>query len=191
MSEPDERSVFVTVVAWLFIAISGLGAAVAVLQNLLFWTMFSGSDGSASAVELPPEAPPFMEFVLGNVQWILPSILLLFLLMLVCSIGLLKRRNWARLFFVGLMGLGIAWQVLGVVHNFLNFSSMEAQFEAAAGPGGAGMDMGPILIVSVVMGVLFALAFAAVFGWIAAKLLSAPIAREFRPQLVSDAPPGA
>jgi len=179
MSSTQDRSVFVSVVGWLFIAISGLGAGVAVLQNVLFWTVFRRSDGSFFMAEPPPGAPPFTGFFLSNFQWIFPAILVLFLFVLACSIGLLKRRNWARLCFIVLMGLGLAWQVFGVIFNVMNFSSMRTQFEDAAVPGAP--DMGPFLIVSAVVGVLFAIAFGGVFAWIAAKLMSAPIAREFRP----------
>jgi hypothetical protein len=97
--------------------------------------------------------------------------------MLISSIGLLKRRNWARLCFIGLMALAIVWQLAGLGFQFSMFSSMHEQFSAAATQGAP--DMAPFFIAIAVFSVIFALGFSFIFGWIIKKLISAPIAAEF------------
>jgi hypothetical protein len=97
---------------------------------------------------------------------------------LASSIGLLRRMNWARWVFVGLMALGIVWNVGGLVLQFGMFSSMQDRFVTAPGMP----NMRPFFIAVAVVSVVFALAFSGLFGWIAARLLSSAVAAEFRRQ---------
>lgn len=181
MSELKQRSVFVTVVAWIFIALSGFGTLISILQNILIQTAFSSAEfNQAMQAPAPPGTPPFAMFMATHMHWFFLLFLLASAFMLVSSIGLLKRWNWARLCFVGLMVLGIAWQLVGLGIQFSMFSSMREQFSAAATQGGP--DMGPFFVAIAVVSVLFALVFGVLFGWIAKRLLSAEIAAEFRRQ---------
>lgn len=133
----------------------------------------------AQAMQAPPPSgtPPFATFMAANFQLFFLAFLLVSAFMLVSSIGLLKRWNWARICFVGLMGLGIIWQLVGLGIQFNMFSSMKQQFSATATHGGP--DMQPFFIAMAVVSVLLAIGFCVLFGWIAKKLLSAPIAVEF------------
>ncbi|AXK71254.1 hypothetical protein DWG18_02455 [Lysobacter sp. TY2-98] len=174
----QQPSKFVTVVAWIFIVLSGFGTVISVLQNVMFQTMFRTPE-FADAMQAPaPGMPPFASFMFGHFQVVLLAFLAVSALMLLSSIGLLRRWNWARLTFVGLMVLAVAWQIVGVVIQFSMFSSMRQQFAAAATQGTP--DMGPFFVAIGVISVIFALTFGGLFSWIAAKLMSAPIAAEFR-----------
>lgn len=178
MNENRAKSTFVTVVAWIFIALSGFGTVIALLQNILVQTVFRSPDVTQAMHVSPPGAPPFAAFMATHFQWFFLAFLLVSAFMLVSSIGLLRRWNWARLCFVGLMVLAIAWQLAGLGLQFVMFSSMREQFSIASAQGGP--DMAPFFIAIAVVSILFAIGISAVFGWIVKKLLSAPIAAEFR-----------
>jgi len=126
----------------------------------------------------PPGTPPLATFMFTYFQLFFLAFLLVSALMLVSSIGLLKRWNWARICFVGLMGLGILWQLVGLGIQYSMLSPMQEQFASATTHGGPNMQ--PFLIAMTVASVLFAVGLGVLFGWIAKKLLSAPIAAEFR-----------
>lgn len=125
---------------------------------------------------LPPGAPPFATFMATHFQWFFLATLAVSALMLASSIGLLKRRNWARLSFIGLLSLAILWQVGGLAIQFSMFSSMR-EFSTAASQGGP--DMAPFFIAIAVVSVLFAVGFSVLFGWIIKRLLSPSVVAEF------------
>ncbi len=177
MSANVQRSTFVTVLAWIFIALSAFATLSSILQNIVAQTLFRGPEFSQLLQSTPSGAPPIAAFVFGHFQLIFVTALVVSVAMLVSSIGLLRRWNWARLVFVALMVLAIAWQLGGLALQFFMFSSMHAQFADAAAHGGP--DFETFFIVVGVASVLFALGFSVLFGWIASRLLSAPIAAEF------------
>lgn len=171
------RSTFVTVVAWIFIALSGFSTVISLVQNVLIQTLFRSAQMQQALHAPPPGSPPAAVFLMSHMELFLLAFLLVSAFTLVSSIGLLKRWNWARLCFIGLMLLGIVWQLAGVGWQFAMFSSMQQLFSATA--GGA-PDMRPFLLAATILGALFALGFSVLFGWIAKRLMSAPVAAEFR-----------
>jgi hypothetical protein len=185
VKEALAKSTFVTVVAWIFIALSSFGTIMSISQNIMIQIMLRGRDMSHAALALPPGAPPFVALIFANIQWFFLAVLLIMVLALVSSIGLLRRLNWARLCFIGLMALAIAWQILGLVIQLAVFSSMKALFSNVTAQGNPNvtvqgtLDMTMFIVVAI-MSVLFALGLSTIFGWIIKKLLSAPITAEFR-----------
>ncbi len=179
MSDVKPRSTFVTVVAWIFIALSGFGALIGILQNIMIQAVFRSGEFGHAMQTAPgqPSLPPMATFMFEHVQWFFLAMLLVNLFMLACSIGLLKRRNWARLCFIAIMILGVIWQVVGLIMQATMFSFMRDQFSAAQMQGAP--DMGAFFIAMGLVSVVFALAFGALFGWIAWKLASKPITAEF------------
>ena len=179
MSELKQRSTFVTVVAWIFIVLSGFGALIGVLQNIMLQTVLRSEEFGQAMQTTPSQSdlPPFVSFMFEHFQWFFLAVLLVNLFMLASSIGLLKRRNWARLFFIGLMILGVVWQGVGLVMQAVMFSYTRDQFATAELQGAP--DMGPFFVAMAIFSVIFALAFGGLFGWIAWKLASKPIAAEF------------
>lgn len=171
-----QRSSFVNVVAWVFITLSGFGTLIAILQNVMIQSLMRSPQLEAMPAP-PPGTPAVSVFLFEHMQLFFLAFLLVSVLLLVSSIGLLKRWNWARLCFVGLMILGIVWNLAGTAMQFSVFSSMGAQFAAAAPDA---PDMQPFFIAIFVVSAVFAIAFSVLFGWIAKRLLSAPIAAEFR-----------
>ncbi len=176
--ENPPRSTFVTAVAWVFIALSGLATLISILQNIMVYTVFHTPEVAQAMQAPPPGMPPMAAFMASHFQYFFLAFMLVSSFTLVSAIGLLRRWNWARLCFIGLMILAILWQLLGVVLQVAMFSSMHAQFAAQAGPDMP--DMQPFFIAVSVFGAVFALGFGVLFGWIIRRLVSAPIVAEFR-----------
>lgn len=173
-----QRSTFVTVLAWIFIALSGFGTFISILQNIMIQTVFNNPELDKAFHSSSPDVPRFALFMMGHMQLLFLAFLLFSVFMLVSSIGLLRRWNWARLCFIGLMVLTIIWQLVGLGIQFSMFSSIREQVSNASAQGGP--NMGAFVIVIGVVSILFALGFSVLFGWIVKKLVSAPIAAEFR-----------
>lgn len=179
MAQVQQRSTFVTVLAWIFIALSGFSFIISILQNIMIFTVFRSPEVSqAMQAPPPPGMPPAAAFMTSHFYLFFLAFLLLSAFTLASSIGLLKRWNWARLCFIGIMVLGILWNLGGLVFQFSMFSSMQEQFSAAATRGAP--DMQPFFIAVAVVSVIFAVGFSVLFGWIAKRLLSPAVTAEFR-----------
>jgi hypothetical protein len=175
----SERSSFVTVLAWVFIVLSGVGTAISALQNVMVYFVFPRAQLRA-AMETDPastQLPAFAKFMLGNIEVFVAAMLLLSLLALVASIGLLKRQNWARLVLIGLLGFGIAWNLGGLVlqqaitSQFPEPTNVPAEFQG---------QFQAMRTVFLVVAVVFSIGVSAVFGWIIWRLRSASVVAEFR-----------
>ncbi|MBO9664053.1 hypothetical protein [Dokdonella sp.] len=178
MAEVQQRSTFITVVAWVFIVLSGFATVISVLQNIMIQTMFRGPEiGQGMRVTSSVGLPIAAAFMAEHVHLFFLAFLVLSIFTLACSIGLLKRRNWARLGFVGIMVLAIVWNLGGLVLQFSLFASMQDQLPGDATR--AGMSMGPFLMVMMIVNVLLAIGLSVLFGWIAGRLLSPAVREEF------------
>jgi hypothetical protein len=121
--------------------------------------------------------PAFASFLFNYFQ-------LFFLLFLVVSaatfasaIGLLKRKNWARILFVGIMGLGILWNVVGIVFMALFFQSMPPVSAGAPSAGAGNFEV--MWTIMLGFNLLMVAGFVWLFGWIIKRLLSEEVRREF------------
>lgn len=179
MAHLQQRSTFVTVLAWIFIALSGFSVIISVLQNIMIFAMLRSPEVSqAMQAPPPPGMPAGAAFMASHAYVFFLGFLLMSAFTLASSIGLLNRWNWARLSFIGIMLLGIVWNFVGLAIQFSMFASMKDQFLASAASGGP--DMQPFFIGIAVVSVLFAIGFSVLFGWIAKRLLSPAVAAEFR-----------
>jgi hypothetical protein len=176
---PAERSTFVTVLAWIFIVLSGFSTIMSIFQYVImsFVFPFARMQASVDAARARGGIPPGAEFMIGNMRLLIGSFVLLSAIMLVASIGLLKRRNWARRAFIALMALGILWNIGGLFLQRLMFSSMPM------GPGNAPPEFRAqfesMMTAMQIASAIFAIAFCVLFGWIIWRLMSADVRREF------------
>jgi hypothetical protein len=170
------RSTFVTVTAWIFIVLSAFATVTSVMQNVMVGLMFP-TDEIVAAVNRDPKAPPGMAIVFGHLKLIMLLFLGMCVATLASSIGLLRRREWARKVFIAVLLLGILWMIGGFVLQYFFMSSVNAMPTA----GGAAVDaqFGMMMKVVMVFGALTSLTFAAIFGWIIYKLMSPAIRGEF------------
>lgn len=174
------RSGFVSAIAWTFIALAGFATLIAALQNAVFMLMLSGDP---TFEKLTREAaasghmPPFAVLMFANFRVLLAGFLAVSALTLAAAIGLLKRRNWARLAFITLMLLGVLWNLGGIWLAFSMWTWFPPLPDAAPAEFRVGFETMTKVItaVNIVVGVLLA----GLFGWIAKRLASRDIRQEF------------
>ncbi|HEY4137596.1 MAG TPA: hypothetical protein VGN65_04030 [Casimicrobiaceae bacterium] len=175
------KSAFVTVVAWIFIALDGMAGFVLLIQNVLFNTVVPIDrlrEGLAKA-QIAGRLPPALGWVFDHMRTLLFVLLLLALLKLVAAIGLLNRRNWARLLFIAILAFGIVWSFAGVVmQQFFVASLLTMQLPPNAPKDFEAMMQG-ITIAIRVFSAIFAIGFAVLYAWMIKKLVSPPIVAEF------------
>lgn len=176
MSDAIQRSTFVTVLAWIFIIFSGFGTVASVLQNIMIYTVFNDPQFGLAMEEMPPDMSGFEGFAVGNFHLLASAALLLTIIVLAASIGLLKRKNWARKMFICFMALGILWNLGVGTFQMLMFSSMQKEFATAAANA---PDMSTFFLASAIVGVVFILGAVILFGWIIKRLISPEIVAEF------------
>jgi hypothetical protein len=174
------RSTFVTVVAWTFIAITGFASFIAVLQALMFAFVFPADlvapPESTKALE---EMPGFFRFMFQHIKWFFVFFWSLSVATLICAIGLLRRKNWARLAFVAIMVIGIVWNLSGIWLQEQMMSSFPkppvedprlVEFQA-------GFETMMTIMRFAMAG--FSIGMALLFGWITKRLVSRSVRAEF------------
>lgn len=172
------RSTFVTVLAWIFIALSAMATCIAVLQAIMFAFFFSHEAFSGPQMQAQLQhMPPASAFMARYAMAIFPVFWVSTVVMLVSAIGLLRRWNWARRLFIALLALGILWNLGGLIlqHLMIGSITMPADPDNAALQG-----MRIMMTVIQVLSAIAAVAISVLFGWIIRRLLSAPIVAEFR-----------
>jgi hypothetical protein len=178
MSTTPPRSTFVTVLAWIFIVMSGMGTLVSLLQNVMIHLVLRDAALDQALQAAPENVPAAMVFLAGHARLIFFGFLLGTLFTLASSIGLLRRCNWARWCFIGVMGLGIAWQLAGLAIQSSMFATMREQFALGAQMGGP--DLGAMIAVIAVIGAIFATGMIVLHAWLILRLVSPRVAAEFR-----------
>jgi hypothetical protein len=178
---PAQRSQFVTATAWTFIVLAGCMTLMSLLQNVMLQVMLQTTGMRQAMAELHSEnhagMPLFAVNMFTIMPWIFAANLILCISTLIAAIGLLQRKEWARLMFVALMAIGIVWNVGGFVLQWYVFSGMRA----AAGntPAQFVAEFKAFTIGIVVVSFLFASTFSFLFGWIIKRLSDPSIRAEF------------
>jgi len=158
-------SIFITVLAWILISFTGLGAAGGLLQTVAVNIMLSVPD------------PKFQADAAGALfpLRILPAALFLFsTFALICAVGLLKRRDWARRCVVGLFAIGIAFHAVALVLFLVG-----VLLHPPAAPDGD-VRFAQMLRLMMIPMSIGALGVAVLFGWLIKRRLSPDVRREFR-----------
>ena len=176
--QPVPRSTFVTVLAWIFIVLSAFATLISILQNVMIALVFPVAEMQAAASQAKdqPGMPWFASWMFEHVQIFFLCFLLASASSLAASIGLLKRKNWARLLFVTLMALAVAWNIAGVALMFFFLSSFG---DVAAAHQAAGEHFDLVFKVMFAFNMVIVVAFVCLFGWIIKRLVSEDIRREF------------
>lgn len=173
-NQATSRSSFVTTLAWIFIVFGGFASFISLLQNIMFNFFFPL--GEMQAFAQSSQQPWIVKLIFTNLRLYFAGFFVVSVVTLVASVGLLRRRNWARLAFIGLMALGIFWNIGSLLVQQLMFSSisfpdLRPKFS---------MDVETVATVMQAFSVGMTVALSALFGWIIWRLTSKPIAAEFR-----------
>ena len=117
MKNRKKQSTFINVLAWISIIFSGFGVFIGIMQNIMMQTVMKDTHFE-EAINEQEGIPPMMGVIFENFELLVMGTLIVTILTFIASIGLLKRKNWARIFFIVLMIGGIIWTLLGVTQFF-------------------------------------------------------------------------
>ncbi len=169
----SDKSGFVTTVAWIFIIITGFTTLISILQNVMI-TMLPPMKEALNKPGVSEQMPFMARFIFSHMQLFFAIFSIVSMTIFISSIGLLKRKNWARLLFVGLLALGMLWSITAI---FLQSAMMPktSQF-----PEQRGMpNFQAIFLVMRIFSAVMATGMAILYGWIIKKLVSKKIKQEF------------
>ncbi|MGL4232813.1 MAG: hypothetical protein ACRDAM_05600 [Casimicrobium sp.] len=168
------RSQFITIFAWFSIAVSAMMVLMSILQNVMVSFLFPADMLDQLAKQGGENMPAFAVFVFSHSKAILLAFLLLSVLMLVLSIGFLKRKEWARITFVVLLALSIAASIGGLFVQSSMFESLPKEIE---GIGQAEIEQMVPIFRGIMIGYTFV--FSAIHAWLIYKLCTPQIRAEF------------
>lgn len=176
------KSTFVNVVSWIFIAISGLWTFMVFVQNMVVQIAFPQKQVAQimQNAEQSNQLPSLVRFLISNLDFVLFALLLLSFTLFVSSIGLLRRRNWARIIFILFIAFGSFCMVTGVVMQFAMFHSISEMSEEKIPD-----NIKSMMLVMRVASSIIALTVSLLFGFIIKKLCSREIRSEFTSQCQS------
>ena len=167
------RSRFVNAVAWLFILLAAFACEWAVIQN-------ASQSSWAPAASERAALPWLTGLLLRYLPWVFSSAIALSLATLACAVGLLRRIEWARRMFIGLLALAIAfvlaslWLQQELVHVLvddpLRYATLPQQAAEAVG--------GMVTVARTLAGVISLVAGIALAG-IIRRLMSPAVRQEF------------
>lgn len=202
---PVKRSIFVTVIAWIFIGLSTVITLALLLESLLLPRIFLPMlHQQMKAMPLPADLPPIAIWLFGHAMELCYGLLLIALLHLVAAISLLRRKDWGRRLFLGMLGFDVLYQLAAAAMQWWVVSPMQhAMLRMQFGPGAHALYsvnlspqmqaaqaaqmaqlmpmMDSMMAVTRVFGVISAVVFIVLFGWIIRHLCSKPVRREFTP----------
>ena len=164
-------STFVSVTAWIFVVPLGLGVLMLALQNLMLHTLFAAPEAQRALINLPASTDRVTLFLVQHLRAFAGTMLAAAGFALMSAIGLLLRRNGARLCFIGALVLGTAHQLASLAciwFLFTNAPDMPAELQRIAP---AVQQASTVMVVGLVL----------VLGWLIAKLCSPAIRAEFQP----------
>ena len=176
---PATRSTFVTVLAWIFIVLSGFSTLVAIAQNIMISVVFPTPETFPTVDPATGKAFPWIfQFMFRHFELFFLAFLAVSAITLVASIGLLWRKNWARVLFIAMMCLGIAWNVGGVLLMIPMFSFFD-EMAGSATQAAVADTFGVAWKVMAGVNLLFVVGFVWLFGWIVKRLASGNVRSEF------------
>jgi hypothetical protein len=175
-STKENKSLFINVLAWIFIVIGGFATFISILQNITIHMMFSEEtmNTSMSNTGQADHIPAFAKFMFNNFELIFLLFMFFSLAILSSAIALLKRKNWARIFFIVVMSLGIIWNISGLAIQFTIFNSLpEVSGESIPA------SFQNMMLIMKTASVIMAIGLSILFGYIIKKLCSRQIRTEF------------
>ena len=168
---------FVTVVAWLFIITGGFATFIALLQNIMLHFLLPADKMQALIQEQQAGPMSVMtEFLFTYMGWFFAGMLVLAVVTVIAAIGLLLRKNWARLTFIGLMLAVIVWNLVSLVAQRLLLHSATTHDDV---PGDFVQQSQGMMDVMGVFSYVLAAIVCGLCAWIAWRLSRAAIKREF------------
>ena len=170
------RSLFVTVTAWVFIALALLATVSALVQNATTASLLPGLTMAGGAQPLPLVTG----FLIGYLPWVVGASLLMSLATLASAVGLLMRLDWARRVFIGMLVVAIVANLAGLwlQQEVVQSVVTSTLTQAPVSPLVLGV-FGGFVTAARVMAVLMTPGTCAILGWIIRSLMTATVRQEF------------
>jgi hypothetical protein len=171
------ESTFITVIAWIFI----IGGAISVFISISSFFIVGPTQEAlfrdTAFTALPPGGT---KFLIGHtLELIALAMLTLSVVTLVSSVGLLRRRNWARLLLIAMLGIGAVYLIANL---FLQpWLESRLPLPSAQNPQDRAFQeqwQSTVHTMRVSRGIL-SVAVAALLAWVIARLSSRRIRAEF------------
>lgn len=160
----------VTVVAWIFIATSGIGTLAAIAEGTTYLNVSRHIDFDEVPDHIVERMSWLQAFMLRNVRELLTLRVLLSGMTLAAAIGLLQRFEWARLLFVSMMVLTAGWSLLAPWIGTVG--SLQRDID--------GVGSSPALAIAHFFAIVIGAVVAAACGWVAWRLNGPDVVAEFR-----------
>lgn len=168
------RSRFVTFVAWLFLALAAFACAWAVIQNA------TQASWAAELATRRPALPGLSGLLVRELPWLLSAAAALSLATGLCAIGLLRRMEWARRLFIGLLGLAIMVDLAGLwLQQEMVHLVVESALREATLPQRAADLLGGAVTTARVLAALLTLGASLALAGIIRRLMSPAVRQEF------------
>lgn len=139
-----QRSIYVTVVGWIFIVFSGI----ALLEALFFAFMpaekFLAAARQSGQAAGPQPDPAIMGGFLHGMGYVM---LVLSLWVLGSSIGLILRKGWARISFIVILGIGIFFDAIYLLFAIVGATMMPKLPNQSDGMAAFGQSLMVFMIV--------------------------------------------
>ena len=172
METQKKQSSFVKVLAWFLIVINGLGVLLGIAQNVMVQMFMQDKHFQNSMNGQDNGLPPLMSSMFEHMDLMVMGTLVLAIVAFVASIALLKRKNWARLFFIVLFSLAIVWSFISFYMQYDLMSSMSAGQDVPA-------DFATMQNTMMMVSGAISLALIALYVYIIKRLRSDSIKSEF------------
>ncbi|MFC1883322.1 tetratricopeptide repeat protein [Thermodesulfobacteriota bacterium] len=172
----QRKSTFVNGISIVFIALAGFGAFISIIQNILFNAFFPVEEmmRALEGGSFESQIPFIVKFVFSNLRIILFGFFVFSGTTLVSAIGLLKRKNWARIIFIAMIFIMIC-------SNIFSLIMMNSMFELGFNSHISEMDasLNAVIYVMKIFSFVFVVGLSYFFGWVIYKLTSLDIKKEF------------
>ncbi|GMQ91627.1 MAG: hypothetical protein BMS9Abin11_0936 [Gammaproteobacteria bacterium] len=176
------KTPFITIIAWVFIGLAAMILVAAIFQIVAIVFLNFGDMHNLMVTELEKtmKDSDMLGLALLTLRYAWVMVVLVFfyaVTLLLTSIGLLKRREWARKTMIVLLVIAIFYELSDLAWQFYIMNSTMAPLMKEMPGFGSGI-MAIVLAISAIM----VLAFCALFVWVIIKLLSEKVRQEFATQ---------
>ena len=175
-NQTEKKSSFINALAWISIIFAALGFFSSLLQTLIV-NIFLSKEQIVKAFEDPQlsnQVPEIIIFLVSNLNVLAPMFMLFSVLFFLVSLGLLKRKNWARLAFIIFLVIGITSSVLALIFQ----SKLMPEFHQIKGDI-PGFDPNAMIKSVKIFNVFINIIHVGLYAWIIKKLISKEIKNEF------------
>lgn len=169
----NKNATFITLISWVFILIGGFIALGTLMQSLMLTFLFSNEEFAAAMQLSSQDMPAQAAFMLDHIRSISWLAFAVAALLVGASVGMLRRKNCARLLFIGMMWLFAVMTVTMAAVQLGYLDNLSAGKDVPAG-------FIKLMQATKLMSLLFGIGLGVLFGWLAWRLGRPAIKAEFR-----------